>query len=246
MEKNNVGDQSESESASDHDMMMPSKYITEADTDAAQTDSDDYANDQTKALVPSSSNGRQVSKIFSNEVEIALLKGVDDYITKESIGFKEINWGEFHVFISTKIKKLTTIKYNKNQIYEKVRSFKKKYKESKGIDPSVNAHASYLWELSNKLWEEERIINDILPKKRGNEITEDDLMNDYPFLVGSFEEDKEDRVREKCHLIGRKKARKLEFKFAELGTFKCEIKAKDVEFRRLDCELHVLLYGLHD
>ncbi|KAI4313132.1 hypothetical protein L6164_026139 [Bauhinia variegata] len=102
---------------------------------------------------PSIEPKKLFQRVWSEEDEIALLKGVAEYWEKNSADPCKVQ-NAFHDFI----KESFNVNFSKSQLIDKIRRLKKKYennarKGKNGEDPKFsNVHEEELFELSKKIW----------------------------------------------------------------------------------------------
>ncbi|XP_010241034.1 PREDICTED: probable transcription factor At1g11510 [Nelumbo nucifera] len=91
-------------------------------------------------------------RLWSEDDEIIILKGIIDYSRKSTDPWTDM--AGFHEFI----KKVLHVDVNKNQLADKIRRLKKKYKTNVGRGQGGNdplfskSHESNVFELSKKIW----------------------------------------------------------------------------------------------
>ncbi|GFZ05522.1 hypothetical protein Acr_17g0010940 [Actinidia rufa] len=96
-----------------------------------------------------------IARLWSEEDEIVVLKGMSDYQSKKGAD-PNTDMGAFHEFI----KKSLRVDVSRNQLMDKVRRLKKKYRNNagkgeKGEDPVFSKPHEYKsFELSKKIWGE--------------------------------------------------------------------------------------------
>ncbi|XP_044462359.1 probable transcription factor At1g11510 [Mangifera indica] len=116
-----------------------------------ETDADPVDEDQKK---PGEDTKKQLfQRLWSEEDEIAVLKGMIDFTTKKGVDPNQ-DMNAFHDFI----KKSLHVDVTRSQVMDKIRRLKKKYennlgREKKGEDRTFSKlHERQAYELSKKLW----------------------------------------------------------------------------------------------
>ncbi|XP_021828310.1 GLABROUS1 enhancer-binding protein-like [Prunus avium] len=125
------------------DSKRPKKKIPDPDQEP------DHAGEETKKAGGDDSK-KLFQRIWSDDDEIAILKGMIDYSTKKGAD-PYSDMGAFHDFIKKSLK----ADVNKTQLQDKIRRLKKKYEmnvaKGKKYNP-VKPHEQKVFDLSNKVW----------------------------------------------------------------------------------------------
>ncbi|KAI3467864.1 hypothetical protein Pfo_024527 [Paulownia fortunei] len=207
------------------------------------------------AAKPSEKKKTPASKKFSDEDEIALLKGLAVFWANG----RNNKWTEFHLFIKDDLPHLFT----KIQVSEKIRGLKRKFeanferaRANGGCLDFSDSHESLLFELSKTLWGDEKSIAHETRKRTGNEHDEEkkipkklkqvvevgneNFESAYPLLYASFDVFGYPKiVKENCFLIGREKAQELEEKWRELKAEELRLELKKIDLIKRDLQDHL-------
>lgn len=113
------------------------------------------------------------SKIFSQEDEIALLKGLALFWANG----RNNRWAEFHLFIRDNLPH----QFTRTQVSEKIRRLKAKFENNhkrararEGCLDSSNPHESILFELSKTLWGEDKRAGNMHDEEKKTPVRTDD------------------------------------------------------------------------
>lgn len=101
-------------------------------------------------------------RVFSEEDELALLKGIFDYSKKNQVE-PAADMNAFNKFI----KSYLHIDVNNKQLAGKIRRLKKRYNNNLGKSLSKGSHELEMFSLSEKIWGEKKITGK--KRKRGGE-----------------------------------------------------------------------------
>ncbi|BFG24244.1 hypothetical protein CerSpe_105190 [Prunus speciosa] len=123
------------------DSKRPKKKIPDQEPEHAREETKKAGGDDSKKLF---------QRIWSDDDEITILKGMIDYTTKK-VADPYSDMGAFHDFIKKSLK----ADVNKTQLQDKIRRIKKKYEtnvtKGKKYNP-VKSHEQNLFDLSKKVW----------------------------------------------------------------------------------------------
>ncbi|KAK6139095.1 hypothetical protein DH2020_027156 [Rehmannia glutinosa] len=195
------------------------------------------------AAKPEEKKNSKFSKKFSDDDEIALLKGLAIFWADKG---RCSMWAEFHHFIEDKLKH----PFTKIQVSEKVRRLREKFEKNlaranAGCLEFSDPHQSLLFELSKPLWGDDKSTEGIqignedeIDKNEfesGNienddEIDKESFESEFPLLYASVVDDPKCPKAMKDHIfrIGRQKALELEKKYQELKADELRLERKRI------------------